>query len=199
MKKPLPPVFLIFHLFRLSVFFEISILSSLPFDTFCQKETTKPINEIDKLSNTYKDGQKIKLFSPFEDLIGVVSIASNSEGKPYSISITSTSSSKPAIGEFLSNTIKMKLNQGYKPVKIPFGWGGFSIREQVEQGLGWGLSDDAHFSVLLRKGIMFFTADAWVQLNMDLNYSEDSNEYHFKISTNDSKRQAGKGAESFKF
>ena len=108
------------------------------FSTFSNAQTKKPSTtkdskpEIDILYEKYKDKEDITLFTPHGNLYGNVSVEFNEDEKPVSVSIQGNSENKPAIAEFISNTIKMKLKQGYKPTKVPFGWNAWTYAELVE-------------------------------------------------------------------
>ena len=173
------------------------------FSTYLNAQTKKPATtkpatatpakpEIDKLYEKYKDSETITLFTPHGDLYGNVSIELNDNEKPISVTIHGVSENKPAIAEFISNTIKMKLKQGYKATKVPFGWDAWNYAELVEQGLGWGFKEEHSFQLLMRKGNMYFRVDAGCCVNMGDGYT-------WEIETGDTKRQGGKNATKFEF
>ncbi|ATA73071.1 MULTISPECIES: hypothetical protein [Capnocytophaga] len=157
------------------------------------KKTSATKSEIDKLYEKYKDSDNITLFTPQGDLQGIVTIKMNDNYKPVSITIKGSSEHKASIAEFISNTIKMKLKQGYKVTKAPFGWNTWSYAELVEQGLGWGFKKDRQsFQLLMKKGNMYFRADAGCCVGYDTSYT-------WEIETGDSKRQGGSSATNFEF
>jgi hypothetical protein len=159
------------------------------------KKPTKP--EIDKLYEKYKDSEIITLFTPHGDIYGNVSTEINDNEKPVSVTIHGVSDNKPAIAEFISTTIKMKLKQGYKATKVPFGWEAWNYAELVEQGLGWGYKEEHSFQLLMRKGSMYFRVDAGCCAENEQGYLNEG--YTWEIETGDTKRQGGKNATNFEF
>lgn len=163
--------------------------------------TAKPSKpEIDKLYEKYADSKNITLYTPHGDLFGNVYIEMNDNEKPISVSIHGVSENKPAIAEFISNTIKMKLKQGYKATKVPFGWDSWNYAELVEQGLGWYFKEKHSFQLLMRKGNMYFRVDAGCCVDKIEDGSMlGKSVYTWEIETGDTKRQGGNKATKFEF
>lgn len=159
------------------------------------KKTSATKPEIDKLYEKYKDSDNITLFTPQGDLEGKVTIKMNNNYKPVSITIKGISEHKAPIAEFISNTIKMKLKQGYKVTKAPFGWNSWTYAELVEQGLGRGFKEEHSFQLLMKKGNMYFRVDA----GCCVDYIGWKGAYTWEIETGDSKRQGGSNATNFEF
>jgi len=157
-------------------------------------------SEIDELYEKYKDSKNITLFTPHGNLYGNIYIEMNDNEKPVSVTIHGVSENKPAISEFISNTIKMKLNQGYKATKVPFGWNAWSYAELVEQGLGWIFKQEHSFQLLMRKGNMYFRVDGGCCVDkIDDGTMFGKSVYTWEIETGDSKRQGGDKATDFEF
>ncbi|MEY5047614.1 MAG: hypothetical protein RLZZ175_973 [Bacteroidota bacterium] len=188
----------------------ILLLILLSFTVFVNAQTkpkskkstpTKP--EIDKLYEKYKDSDSITLYTPHGELFGNVNIDMNENNKPISVQIYGHSENKSAIAEFISNTIKMKLKQGYKATKMPFGWGSWSFTELVEQGLENEFREGHSFQLLMKKGSMYFRVDAGCcqkSLEGDVLYNFDQSfRYSWEIETGDSKRKGGNKATDFEF
>jgi hypothetical protein len=164
----------------------------------------KSKSEIDKLYEKYKGVESIVLYTPHGDLNGNISIELNDKELPVSVSVFGNSNNKAAIAEFLSNTIKMKLGQGYVVKDQPFGWGSIPTTELVTLGLGWEILKEHSFQLLMRKGNMYFTANAGYSpvnyLNLALsNQMSFTNDYSWEIETCDTKRQGGSKASNFEF
>lgn len=164
-------------------------------NTTASQKPAKP--EIDKLYEKYKDSDNITLYTPHGDINGNVQIEFNNNEKPVSVTINGNSTNKAAIAEFISNTIKMKLKQGYKATKTPFFWGSLPYTEIVEQCLGWGFKEENSFQLLMRKGNMYFRVDAGCCAKDSKGYMGDG--YTWEIVTGDSKRQGGDKATNFEF
>jgi hypothetical protein len=151
------------------------------------KKTTpkKAKPEIDALYENYKNSNIITLYTSNGEIYGHVLIEKNSDDKPVSVKISGTSSSKTAISEFIRNTIDMKIKQGYKTTENPQG-------RRVDEGLGFTFKKDLSFHLVMKKGNMYFRADAGCCVSYGTGYS-------WEIETGDSSRKGGKEAKDFKF
>ena len=158
-------------------------------------KSAKP--EIDKLYEKYKDLENITLYTPHGELYANVFININDNDKPISITIHGVSNNKPAISEFISNTIKMKTKQGYKVTKAPHGWGFGTYAEDIEQGLGWVYKEEHSFQLVMKKGKMYFRVDAGCCEEPEKGPRKDG--YTWEIETGDSSRQGGNKASNFDF
>jgi hypothetical protein len=182
--------FLLMMIFGLLIGFAIPNTANSQINKPVETKQVKP--EIDKLYERYKDSDIITLYTPHGELQGNVTVLLNDEGKPVSVTIKGNSENKSAIAEFISNTIKMKEEQGYGAEKTPFGWDVWSYTELVLQGLGWGFKEEHSFQLLMRKGNnMYFRADAGCCVGRS--------DYTWEIETGDSNRQGGKNATKFEF
>lgn len=167
------------------------------------KKTATPVSkksEIDKLYEKYKDSKNITLFTSHGDIYGDVHIKLNDNKKPISVEISGFTENKPAIAEFISNTIKMKLKQGYKITKSPLNWGFYDNEEIIIEGLGRSFNDNSSFHMTMTRGSMYFRVDAGcciLYADDGTNKSYDGSTW--KIETGDKKRLGGKKAEKFEF
>jgi hypothetical protein len=141
--------------------------------------------EIDVLYENYKDSKSITLYTSNGEITGYVAIEKNSDNNPVSIMISGTSNSKTAISEFITNTIAMKTKQSYKITENPNG-------KFVEDGLDWTFKKNDSFHLVMKKGNMYFRADAGCCMGVGTGYS-------WEIETGDSSRKGGKEAKEFKF
>ncbi len=181
-------------------------------NTYQKKPATKQqsLSEIDRLYNKYKNIDTITLYTSTYNLEGFVYISFNDNKKPYSISISGNSKStisfdydKKAISEFLSNTIKMKIKQGYKRVDGDEFINANSYYQEIYSSLndyGYSSLGESSFdynypdyNVAFKKSNMYFVVTANCKKNNGIL------DYSWSIETTDTKRQAGKNAINFDF
>ena len=105
-------------------------------------------SEIDNLYIKYKGQEGITLYTSYGELYGKIYTESNSNEKAVSVTIHGNSENNPAIAEFISTTIKMKLKQGYKATRVPLGWNSLNSVEYVEHCLGWIFKGANSFQLL---------------------------------------------------
>ena len=161
---------------------------------------TKPSkSEIDILYDKYKDTENINLLTPLGDLYGNIIIKYNSSKKPASIRINGISANKAMIASFISNTIIMKINQGYKPTDDTFLWGYNSYSELIKEGsyVDSCFKSKQNYQLLMRKENMYFRVNAKCCERNEEGYMSDN--YTWEIETGDTKRQGVKNATNFEF
>ena len=185
---------------KIKLFLILALFSTLVNAQSKKPATTKPAQqEIDKLYDKYKDTKNINLLTPLGDLYGNVTIKYNSSKKPVSVKINGTSANKAMIASFISNTIIMKINQGYKPTDDTFLWGYDSYAELIKEGsyVDSCFKSKQNYQLLMRKENMYFRVNAGCCEKNKEGYENDN--YTWEIETGDTKRQGGKKTTNFEF
>jgi hypothetical protein len=172
-------------------------------------------SEIDNLYKKYKDSKTITLYTSYGNLEGVIGIEFNDENKPISVGISGETTSEQSLQDFLENTIKMKLKQGYRSdagtdvtYMLNYARTNFDGRlkevgteSEREIFLYGEKGPDAVF--LMKKGSMYF------KICMNTCMQSDKGNipktywvkgcFYWHIETGDMKRRASKNSTNFEF
>ena len=160
---------------------------------------------MDALYKKYRNSDTIAIFTPYGELNGKVIIEKNDKGLPVSVCIYGNSPNEDAVTEFLVNTVKMKLKQGYKrPV-------GNAISEVfaediLDKNSFWEMismssrSSEFGRKTLFKKGSMYFKLDAVKSQEKNSEFpSITKTDCYWRIETGDSKQKGGSSATKFEF
>jgi len=152
----------------------ILVLYSL--NSFCQSKKPSSVSgqsEIDNLYQKYKNSKEIELYTSHGSITGQVTINYNHDKKPYSVNISSRSGTDAdAVAEFLVKTIRMKKGQGYKEVKGSNQDFSGQLKPITEDDF-WSYitcfkcENSQYFDIDMRKGSMYFRANAHVGYKQD--------------------------------
>ncbi|MGI6572394.1 MAG: hypothetical protein ACOX19_03000 [Fermentimonas sp.] len=195
---------------RSNIFILLILLYSFClFDSYGQTNNIQGTSksEIDRLSDIYKDTKSITLSTPHGKLEGSVFVNTNDVNKPESVFIAGVSTNKPAIVAHLTNTINMKMKQGYKPIRdYTTGYGSYSDLFELQMML-LNLENNRSYEMAFTKGQMSFRAGVALNVNLvERNSEYGINPYDkvvdgflWYIETKDSKRVVGSKGSEFIF
>lgn len=181
----------------------ISILSISLFSQAKKKtqSTSKP--EIDRLYDKYKSMDVITLYTPHGNLEGSISVETNDDEKPASVCIEGKSYNEQAFSAHLTNTIRMKLQQGYKPIKNYTNV--YTYSELIEMEMKPYSDHNRHFEMAFSKGQMSFLVGVGKHIILRNTGSllspneEIVDGFYWYITTTDTKRASGSGGSVFEF
>ena len=153
---------------------------------YSQPVVAKYKSEVDALFAKYQDTDNVKLFTAFGDLFGDVLLIKNKKRQAQSVKISGNSENKAAITSFISYTIKMKLNQGYKVVNVPYGWDEKEIEKIIKDRMDAKFKSKLSFMLMMKKENIFFSINVGCCQKNNENLS--AKDYFWEIETRDTKR-----------
>jgi len=189
----------------LILFVSISILSTSLYSQVKKKTQTTSKPEIDRLYEKYKNTDFITLYTPHGELEGSVKVEMNDDDKAKSVYIQGHAYNQPAIVAHLTNTIRMKLQQGYKPIKNYTYDGTYS--DLIErQMMTFDQDGTKYIELAFSKGRMNFLVGVGLKIipgeynSVTYYKSKDVvSGYYWYIKTEDTARAAGSGGSTFEF
>lgn len=165
-------------------------------------------SEIDELHRFYKNKETLNLITTHGEIGAAVTLEVNNDGKPKSIIIEGVTKNKLAMASHLANTINMKVEQGYEPVKsyISYGDSYFSYLENYTNALSI-LHDRPKYEMAFSKEEMNFHLVFGLDVDhltkreaLELTMSNNKDvEYFWRIELKDTRRATGLDGSEFVF
>lgn len=164
-------------------------------------------SEIDKLYNLYKDKKTLSISTPHGNLVVSVGAYTNDEEKPKTVVIAGKSWNLSAVVAHLSNTINMKVKQGYRPIKNYTSLHGEYFRLIEDKLSTFNINNKGDYEMAFTKDKMNFLVRFGMNIittpqkinGVTMYHTETANGFFWRIQISDTKREAGPNDSEFVF